>query len=110
MGERGGQVRRARPAAAPHTCDTGCAGSAARSGVAGAAAMRGLIACSLLGTALPLLSGGCAVTMAATPEELACAKMLASGFRPVAAQRTQRFLGKVSADTARRRGGEKAGQ
>ena len=38
----------------------------------------------------------------------ACTAMLAAGFRPVADQRTDRFLGKVGEDTARCRGGEKA--
>jgi hypothetical protein len=38
----------------------------------------------------------------------ACTAMLMTGFRPVADQRTDRFLGKVEEDTARCRGGEKA--
>lgn len=37
-----------------------------------------------------------------------CAKMAASGFRPVAGERSKRFLGKVREETARCRGGEKA--
>ena len=52
-----------------------------------------------------LLVGGCA----SKPEDLvACAKLAWKGFRPVAEERTERFLGKVQEETARCRGGEKA--
>lgn len=37
-----------------------------------------------------------------------CAKMAATGFRPIAGERTDRFLGKVREETARCRGGERA--
>ncbi len=54
-------------------------------------------------------------TLAATgcvspaPDESAdCARTVASGLRPVASQRSQRFLGKVATTTARCRGGERA--
>jgi hypothetical protein len=57
----------------------------------------------LVGAALVV--GGC--TPADTEFE-ACMAMIASGFRPVAAERTQRFLGKVQEATARCRGGERA--
>ncbi len=72
--------------------------------------MRRLIACSVLGAALPLVLGGCAATMGAAQDQVACARMMAGGFRVIAAERTSRFLGKVSADTARCRGGERAVQ
>src|SRR5262245_23061270 len=56
--------------------------------------------------ALGLLAGGCA-----TPdprEVIACGSYVIDGFRPVAKERTGRFLGKVENDTARCRGGGKA--
>ena len=49
---------------------------------------------------------GCVSTK---PADLAdCASMAAEGLRPVAAERTGRFLGKVQENTARCRGGDKA--
>lgn len=43
-----------------------------------------------------------------TADAIACVKMLDSGIRPIAADRSQRFLGKVDEATARCRGGENA--
>lgn len=52
---------------------------------------------------------GDAACAASSPAEVeACAKMAAQGFRPIAENRTDRFLGKVKKDTALCRGGEKA--
>ncbi|RNC68073.1 MAG: oxygenase [Desulfuromonadales bacterium] len=52
-----------------------------------------------------LLLAGCT----SSREELkACAEVVNSGFRPVAKERTSRFLGKVQEETALCRGGEKA--
>jgi hypothetical protein len=52
-----------------------------------------------------LFVAGCA----SKPEDLvACGKVAWRGFRKVADDRTERFLGKVKEDTARCRGGEKA--
>jgi heme peroxidase len=62
----------------------------------------------LVGVALPFVVAGCASLPEQSEDALACAKMMAGGFRRVAAERTQRFLGKVTAETARCRGGEKA--
>ena len=46
---------------------------------------------------------------ASSPAELeACAKLVAQGFRPIAEDRADRFLGKVAKDTALCRGGDKA--
>jgi hypothetical protein len=50
--------------------------------------------------------GGCAGSTTSDVSE--CAAMVARGLRPVAAERTERFLGKVHEDTARCRGGDKA--
>jgi len=56
--------------------------------------------------ALTLVVGGCA-TM--DPRELtACTSYVLEGFRPIATERTGRFLGKVQDNTARCRGGGKA--
>ncbi len=56
--------------------------------------------------ALGLVVGGCA-TM--DPRELtACSSYVIEGFRPIATERTGRFLGKVKENTARCRGGGKA--
>ena len=57
---------------------------------------------------LTFLLGACAGTNGGVDPQgdLACAKMAAGGFRPVAEDRTSRFLGKVGADTARCRGGD----
>jgi hypothetical protein len=53
---------------------------------------------------MPLL-----VSCVSSPRELAdCAAMGAAGFRPIASERDQRFLGKVQEATARCRGGKKA--
>ncbi|MEW6245595.1 MAG: peroxidase family protein [Nitrospirota bacterium] len=55
---------------------------------------------------ITLATGGCATI---DPRELVdCVTYGLEGFRPVAAQRTERFLGKVDKDTARCRGGNKA--
>ncbi len=52
-----------------------------------------------------LILGGCA----SKPEDLvACGQVAWKGFRKVADDRTERFLGKVKEDTARCRGGEEA--
>jgi len=46
---------------------------------------------------------------ASSPAELeACAKLVERGFRPIAEDRADRFLGKVTKDAALCRGGEKA--
>ncbi len=55
---------------------------------------------------LALAAGGCDTTL--QPDLRACAVALERGFRPVADERAERFLGKVQADTARCRGGDKA--
>ncbi len=56
--------------------------------------------------AVALAAGGCD---GREPRDLAaCAKLVATGFRPVAAERTARFLGKMQEDTARCRGGDRA--
>ena len=53
-----------------------------------------------------LAVAGCA---SPAPDDLAaCARMTAHGMRPVADQRTERFLGKVTESTARCRGGDRA--
>ena len=52
-----------------------------------------------------LLLAGCD---AAPSHLVACAKVWLRGFRPVAEERMERFLGKVQEETARCRGGEKA--
>src|SRR5512137_1958922 len=52
-----------------------------------------------------LLLAGCT----SSKQELkACAELVNTGFRPVAKERTERFLGKVQEATAECRGGEKA--
>ena len=58
----------------------------------------------LVGAALVL--GGCSTHKSADVE--ACVRLIAEGFRTVAAERPQRFLGKVQEETARCRGGDKA--
>ncbi len=52
-----------------------------------------------------LVAGGCGVQQ---PELADCTAYVAGGFRKIAEDRSQRFLGKVQEDTARCRGGEKA--
>src|SRR5260370_38287034 len=56
--------------------------------------------------AAALLLAGC--TRSQDADFKACVEMVGAGFRPVAAERSQRFLGKVKPDTARCRGGEQA--
>ena len=52
-----------------------------------------------------LLVGGCATTQ----QDLeACLTFADKGFRPIAEERSERFLGKVQEYTARCRGGDKA--
>ena len=59
-------------------------------------------ACSFfLGAAV--LLGGCS-----SSDTLACVQMFVGGFRPIAIERDQRFLGKVQEATARCRGGDSA--
>ena len=54
---------------------------------------------------MPLLLGGCG----SKPTDLyACLRMSFTGFRPIAGERDQRFLGKVQEATARCRGGARA--
>ncbi|MDC4225199.1 MAG: hypothetical protein MPW15_13445 [Candidatus Manganitrophus sp.] len=65
--------------------------------------------CSLL--LILIVMGGCAGAKKRLEGQRdldSCAKMAATGFRPVAGERTDRFLGKVQEETARCRGGEKA--
>jgi hypothetical protein len=52
-----------------------------------------------------LVAGGCGVQQ---PELADCTTYVAGGFRKIAEDRSQRFLGKVQENTARCRGGEKA--
>lgn len=52
-----------------------------------------------------LITAGCGMQQR---DAAACASYFAGGFRKIADQRWQRFLGKVQEDTARCRGGEKA--
>src|SRR5215469_14347533 len=65
--------------------------------------MRRAIESLLLGALLTL--GGCA-TQHDTVES--CLELADRGFRPIAEDRSGRFLGKVREDTARCRGGERA--
>jgi len=66
--------------------------------------LSGTLSISLL--FLAMVSGGCA---SLDPRELtSCLTYAWEGFRPIAADRTERFLGKVQEDTARCRGGETA--
>ena len=65
--------------------------------------MRREIGPLLLGALLVL--GGCATQQESLD---ACLRVAARGLRPVAAERDQRFLGKVREDTARCRGGDRA--
>ena len=60
----------------------------------------------LVTLAVTLALAGCATS--GHDDLAACASMAAGGLRPVAAERTERFLGKVQDDTARCRGGDKA--
>ena len=55
--------------------------------------------------ATAILLAGCASSM---QELKGCAEVVNSGFRPIAQDRTERFLGKVQEDTALCRGGDKA--
>jgi hypothetical protein len=56
--------------------------------------------------AVVLAAGGCD---GRRPMDLtACANLVATGLRPVATERTERFLGKLQEDTVRCRGGDKA--
>jgi len=60
----------------------------------------------LLVLTLTAVLTGCLSTK---PEDLvACSVMTVEGLRPVAAERSVRFLGKVAEDTARCRGGDRA--
>jgi hypothetical protein len=52
-----------------------------------------------------LLFGGC---ISKPADLVACAKVAFAGLRPIAAERADRFLGKVQEDTARCRGGDHA--
>jgi len=61
--------------------------------------------CLLVGTLLVLGLAGCATTRA---DREACLTLAEKGFRPIAGERTERFLGKVRDYTARCRGGDKA--
>src|SRR5574341_137949 len=65
--------------------------------------MRREIDAILLGALLGL--GGCATQRESLE---ACLRVAERGFRPVAEERAQRFLGKVREDTARCRGGDRA--
>src|SRR6266487_3027739 len=56
--------------------------------------------------AIALAAGGCDTTK--QRDLAACAALIAEGLRPVAVERTERFLGKVEESTARCRGGNKA--
>ena len=56
--------------------------------------------------AIALAAGGCDTTK--QRDLAACAALIAEGLRPVAVDRTERFLGKVEESTARCRGGDKA--
>ena len=60
----------------------------------------------LVALAVAVVLGGCVSTK--REDLVACASMAADGLRPVASERTGRFLGKVQEDTARCRGGDKA--
>jgi len=67
--------------------------------------MTGPTRCLLIVPLLFVGLAGCATTQ----EELeACLTLAAKGFRPIAKERTDRFLGKVQEHTARCRGGDKA--
>jgi len=74
------------------------------------ATARGKPARILIVVAAAMLIAACAgiETAPTASDALACARMAADGARPVATVRTARFLGKVDADTARCRGGERA--
>ena len=58
-----------------------------------------------IGTLLVLGLAGCATTRA---DREACLTLAEKGFRPIAGERAERFLGKVQEYTARCRGGDKA--
>lgn len=60
----------------------------------------------LLWVSLALLVG-CASSEGGKSDFASCVDMVAGGFRPVAAERDQRFQGKVGEDVARCRGGDK---
>jgi hypothetical protein len=60
------------------------------------------VICTLAGLAL---AAGCAATGGKAPAD--CAQLVAGGFRPIADERSSRFLGKVQAATARCRGGDR---
>ena len=62
--------------------------------------------CGFLLSSVALVVGACATI---DPREAVdCMTYALEGFRPIADQRTDRFLGKVEKDTARCRGGRKA--
>ena len=65
--------------------------------------MRRQIGSLLLGASLVV--GGCATQHESLES---CLKVAERGLRPIADDRSQRFLGKVREDTARCRGGERA--
>ena len=58
-----------------------------------------------VGAGALLFLAGCA---SSTKELKACAELVNSGFRPIAKDRTERFLGKVQENTAECRGGDRA--
>jgi hypothetical protein len=72
------------------------------------AAARGDPARLLLVIGSAMLIAACASIDSPPADTLACARMIADGARPIATARAARFLGKVDADTARCRGGERA--
>src|SRR6478672_7983740 len=74
------------------------------------AAARNEAARIFVAVAAAALMSACASIETQSPASdlLACARMAADGARPIATKRTERFLGKVGADTARCRGGERA--
>jgi len=74
------------------------------------AAARNEAARIFVAVAAAALMSACASieTQSSASDLLACARMAADGARPIATKRTERFLGKVGADTARCRGGERA--
>ena len=55
-----------------------------------------------------LLAAVSSACTSSEPDQVACANLVKSGFRPVAEAREDRFLGKVQPDTALCRGGERA--
>ena len=66
--------------------------------------------CVLMLCVLSLWCAAPGYTASSSAELEACANMVKGGFRPIAEDRADRFLGKVQKDTALCRGGEKAVQ